>query len=196
MVCIFFNAFTLNILGLPGEKGERGSPGIGTRGQRGLPGPPGMSSCNLTPPHFNRSISMLIISRVCVHTCLFKAFRYSLSKTFWLMEPVLMIVNMYLTTVISMLSNFHITMFIILRVFRHDRWTWWWIIKKWMVCYATAGISFSKRSGTTFSPWIVRIGWLKSMLTPLQNCVMTVGIKRTLRVWKGCQQKVFATVGL
>jgi len=66
----FFNAFTHNILGLPGEKGERGSQGIGTRGQRGLPGPPGMSSCNLTPPHFNRSISLLIISRVCAHTCL------------------------------------------------------------------------------------------------------------------------------
>uniref|UniRef100_A0A9J7Z1T8 Collagen alpha-1(XII) chain n=1 Tax=Cyprinus carpio carpio TaxID=630221 RepID=A0A9J7Z1T8_CYPCA len=65
----------------PGEKGERGSPGIGTQGQRGLPGPPGMSSCNLTPPQPNRSISLPIIARVCTHTCLFKAFSHSLSKT-------------------------------------------------------------------------------------------------------------------
>uniref|UniRef100_A0A9J7XTS4 Collagen, type XII, alpha 1a n=1 Tax=Cyprinus carpio carpio TaxID=630221 RepID=A0A9J7XTS4_CYPCA len=50
--------------GSPGEKGERGSPGIGTQGQRGLPGPPGMSSCNLTPPQPNRSISLPIIARV------------------------------------------------------------------------------------------------------------------------------------
>uniref|UniRef100_A0A8C1UIJ3 Collagen alpha-1(XII) chain n=1 Tax=Cyprinus carpio TaxID=7962 RepID=A0A8C1UIJ3_CYPCA len=65
----------------PGEKGERGSPGIGTQGQRGLPGPPGMSSCNLTPPQPNRSISLPIIARVCTHTCLFKAFCHSRSKT-------------------------------------------------------------------------------------------------------------------
>uniref|UniRef100_A0A8C1P762 Collagen alpha-1(XII) chain n=1 Tax=Cyprinus carpio TaxID=7962 RepID=A0A8C1P762_CYPCA len=65
----------------PGEKGERGSPGIGTQGQRGLPGPPGMSSCNLTPPQPKRSISLPIIARVCTHTCLFKAFSHSRSKT-------------------------------------------------------------------------------------------------------------------
>uniref|UniRef100_A0A8C1ST34 Collagen alpha-1(XII) chain n=1 Tax=Cyprinus carpio TaxID=7962 RepID=A0A8C1ST34_CYPCA len=69
MVCIFFNAFTLNILGSPGEKGERGSPGIGTRGERGLPGPPGMSLCNRTPPQPNRSISLLIIARVGSNEC-------------------------------------------------------------------------------------------------------------------------------
>uniref|UniRef100_A0A8C1QPS0 Collagen alpha-1(XII) chain n=1 Tax=Cyprinus carpio TaxID=7962 RepID=A0A8C1QPS0_CYPCA len=67
--------------GSPGEKGERGSPGIGTRGERGLPGPPGMSLCNRTPPQPNRSISLLIIARVCTHTCLSKASRHRLSKT-------------------------------------------------------------------------------------------------------------------
>lgn len=117
-----FYAFTLNILGLAGEKGERGSSGIGTRGQRGLPGPPGMSSYNLTPPQLNQAISLLIIARVCIHTCLFKAFSHSLSKTSWLREPILMIFNIYLTTVISTLL-FRITVFLILGLFRHDRWT-------------------------------------------------------------------------
>lgn len=38
------------------------------------------------------------------------------------MEPILISVNIYLATVISKLL-FHITMFLILGLFRHDRWT-------------------------------------------------------------------------
>ncbi len=164
----FFNAFALNILGLPGEKGERGSSGIGIRGQRGLPGPPGMSLCNPTPPQLNRAISLLIIARVCIHTCLFKAFSHSLSKTSWLMEPILIIFDVYLTTVISTLL-FHITMFLILRLFRHDRWTLGQndesLRLEWPVTQLLSLVFPNNQE--QFFPWFVWIGWLKRVLTVL-----------------------------
>ncbi len=142
-----------------------------------------MFSCNLTPPQLNRSISLLIIARVCIHTFLCKAFSHSLSKTSWLMEPILIIVNIYLTTVISTLL-FRITMFLILGLFRHDRWTLAEndesLRHEWPVTQLLSLVFPNDQEQLFPLDCLDRLA--QACANPSSNRVVTVGIKGTLRV--------------